>query len=242
VFYDKTSFVRCFTGVSSVQNVTWDNTLGWILGYRNNTVYQLSDYNTSGNIITLIGDTTVSVNLFNYLLILIDDYNQSHLNDGLTTITNGDNSVPLPSYADRIGYVCDPVTKQLSVASSNVGALESSGLNTTNYNKLTLKQIYTSNQVLNKINTQEPVLYSQGPSLTNVFAIVPLKVSSMVPGQVYSDFGGSLQNQARNYFGPINLKKLSIKLCSDKGGVVDLNNSNWSFSFLVEQLYQQKKI
>jgi hypothetical protein len=243
VFYDNTSFVRCFTGSNSVQNVTWDNTLGWILGYRNYTVYQLSNYDTSGNIITLLGDTTVSVNLFNYLLIIIDDYNQSHLNDGLTTITGTDNNIPLPSYADRMGYVCNPVTKQLTVASSSApGSLEASGTNTLNYNKLTQAKIYSSNQILNSINTPQSNLYSSGPQLTNVFAIVPLKVSSMTPGQVYSDFGGSLQQQMRNYFGPVNLKRLSIKLASDKGTVVDLNNSNWSFSFLVEQIYQQKKI
>jgi hypothetical protein len=57
---------------------------------------------------------------------------------------------------------------------------------------------------------------------------------------VYVDYGGTLQNQERSYFGPVNISKLGIKLVSNRGDVIDLNGSNWSFSFMVEQLYQQK--
>jgi hypothetical protein len=237
VFYDSQSFVKCYVGTTSVQNVNWDNTLGWILGFRQMVVYSLNTLSDINNKVTLISDTTVSVNLFNYLLIVIDDYNQNHLNDGLTTITGSDNNIPLPSYSIRMSHICDPITGNKIL---NSGYNYSSGTSTTNYNKQTQAQIYSTNQIYNSINnTTNSTLYSPGPNLTNVFAIIPLKVSSMTPGQVYSDFGGSLQNQTRSYFGPVNIKRLSIKLYSDKGTIVDLNNSNWSFSFLVEQLYQQ---
>ena len=59
---------------------------------------------------SLEGDTTVSVNLYNYFMIVLDDFNQNHLNDGLVTVTKRDNSVTLPSYANRKKYTCDPVT------------------------------------------------------------------------------------------------------------------------------------
>jgi hypothetical protein len=32
---------------------------------------------------------------------------------------------------------------------------------------------------------------------------------------------------------------MSIKLITDKGNVLDLNGSNWSFTLLCEQLYKQ---
>ena len=70
VFYDPFSFVKCFSGVNSVRNVTWDTTLGWILGFRLSTIYYLSEYTTARTAI-LTADTGISTNLFNYFLITI---------------------------------------------------------------------------------------------------------------------------------------------------------------------------
>ena len=44
VFFDSASFVKCYSGVSSVRNATWDSTIGWTLGFRAQTVYALADY------------------------------------------------------------------------------------------------------------------------------------------------------------------------------------------------------
>jgi len=41
----------------------------------------------------------------------------------------------------------------------------------------------------------------------------------------------------REYFGPVNIKKLHIKLMDELGRVVDLNNNDFSFSVQIEQLY-----
>lgn len=41
----------------------------------------------------------------------------------------------------------------------------------------------------------------------------------------------------RTYFGPVNIKKLHIKLLDDMGRVVDLNNTDFSFGIEIEQLY-----
>jgi hypothetical protein len=64
----------------------------------------------------------------------------------------------------------------------------------------------------------------------------------MKNGDTYVEFGGTLQNQQRVYFGPVNISRLTIQLLNDRGDVVDLNNASWSFSFICEQLYQQKSI
>jgi hypothetical protein len=73
-----------------------------------------------------------------------------------------------------------------------------------------------------------------------VFALIPIKTSGMQNGSVYVDFSGTLQNQERVYFGPVNIHRMSISLVSDRGDVVNLNGTNWSFSFLCEQLYKQR--
>lgn len=41
----------------------------------------------------------------------------------------------------------------------------------------------------------------------------------------------------RSYFGPVDLMKLRIKLLDEFGRIVDLNNSDYSFTIRVEQLY-----
>ena len=41
----------------------------------------------------------------------------------------------------------------------------------------------------------------------------------------------------RAYFGPVNIKKMRIKLLDELGRIVDLNNNDYSFSIVIEQLY-----
>ena len=68
--------------------------------------------------------------------------------------------------------------------------------------------------------------------------MIPIKTASLENGNVYVEFGGTLQNQQRKYFGPVNINRMAVKLLSDKGDVMNLNGSNWSLSLVVEQLYQ----
>jgi hypothetical protein len=255
VFYDPFSFVKCYTGSRSVQNTTWDSTLGWILGYRDYTQYSLllsnkasndngsyyltsqngsytyyETINSTSNLLTNIrigleGDTTVSTNLYNYFMISLDDYIQNHLNDGLVTITRKETAISVPEYSYATTQVCDPITKTL-VSSSSQQA---------NSDNVTNKQIYSLNQ---SISSQKNPLktYSPGPFIKDLFGFIPIKPPSK-NGDYYIEFGGSMQNQERLYFGPVNIRKMTIQLLNDRGDTVDLNNSNWSFSFICEQLY-----
>lgn len=242
VFFDNESFATCVSGASSVQNTTWDTTIGWIMGFREYTTYDMSAPgtdedtvvdNVNGNILTIIGDTGLSTNLYNYFLICLDDYNQSHLNDGLITITNSDTTIPLPSYANRSDFVCDPVTNK-KVYNVTTG--------------LTEKQIYSAQEAMNSadqensIGTSVPTKsYGTGPFATDVFGLIPMKVSGLTNGSSYVEFGGTLQNQERNYFGPVNINRMSVKLVTDRGNLVDLNKANWSFSLICETLNKQEK-
>ena len=51
-------------------------------------------------------------------------------------------------------------------------------------------------------------------------------------------WNSSLEDTAREYFGPVTLKRFRIRLLNDKGYVVNLNNMNFSFSLIAEHLYQ----
>jgi len=232
LFYDNTSFATCTPGVTSVQNATWDTTIGWIMGFREYTLYDMSaeDVRTNfiNNVVTFGGDTGLSTNLFNYFLICLDDYNQSHLNDGLVTITNVDTSIPLPSYAARSDFVCDPVTGQ-KVYNAASG--------------LTQKKIYAVQSAVDTNSNTDSLgssvsskSYGTGPFVTDVFGLIPMKVSGLENGSSYVEFGGTLQNQERSYFGPVNIQRMTVRLVTDRGNLVDLNKANWSFSLICEQL------
>lgn len=257
-FYDPISFSTCLPTSSSIQNTTWDSTIGWILGFRDYTQYYLTQANqtivtigtniikyylTSFNgeytiqstqvsnttysnyTISLTGDTTLSTNLYNYFLISLDDYIQNRINDGLVTITRNDTSITIPSYSYSTTKVCDPATN----------TLVSTSLPQSNSDNVTQKQIYALNQSLQS-TTNQTKQYSSGPFVKDLFGLIPIKPGTN--GTYYIEFGGTLQNQERVYFGPVNIRKMTIQLLNDRGDIVDLNGSNWSFSFICEQLYR----
>lgn len=245
VFYDPVSFVTCYSGSkrkgsTAIHNATWDSTLGWLLGYREKIEYQLVDYTsvsysvgtteliyyltTNPNACVLFGDTSVSTNLYNYFLIMLDDYVQNHLNDGLVTISSQETSV---SHNPAI-YVCDPVTGLQVARPADYG---SPGI------YYTAQELYAFNQQVQSQNVQAKS-YSTGPFVQDIFGLVPVKTSGSAIGSVYVEFGGTLQNQQRLYFGPVNIHRMTIKLLTDRGDLVDLNNANWSFSLICEQLYK----
>ena len=240
-FFDPYSFVKCYQGVSSVRNTTWDSTLGWILGFREYTVYNLSNYESTdgSSVISITADTGISTELFNYFMLCIDDYNQSHLNDGLVTITTRDNGTPLPSYALRTNFVCDPVTGE-KVYNTQTRV---------NNNQLTQNQIQSltahanstlpeNNLTTGNVNSK---VYGATPFVSDVFGVIPLKLSGRKNGETIVEFGGTLQNQERQYFGPVNIRRMSVKLVSDRGNIIDFNNANWSFSLICEQLYKPQQ-
>jgi len=258
-FYDPVSFITCFAGSSSIQNTTWDTTVGWILGFRDYTQYNLLKSNQVQNTnfpdiyyylrsttglylysttytsnttqllnasISITGDTTLNTNLFNYFLISLDDYIQNHLNDGLVTITRNQTAIQMQEYQYSTKLTCDPGTNKL--IRTQVAQQDS--------NNATANQIYAFNQSIISQQNQTKQ-YSAGPFIKDLFGIVPIKVPNN-PGDTYTEFGGTLQNQTRVYFGPVNIRKMSIQLLTDRGDLVDLNGSNWTFSFVCEQLYR----
>ena len=256
VLYDSISFVYCNVGVA--QNATWDSTLGWLLGFQKLPEYPLSElinsesafeyennyltniynfpssssgsgytnsYNSTNRKIAIIGDVVLNTNLYNYFLIVLDDFIQNHVNAGLITITSLEADVALPSYASRVSYQCDPVTGiKTAVSATNK-------LNT----NLSSKQLYAMNQIIDAKRTKLKS-YASGPYLKDVFALIPMKLSGMTFGQTYMEFGGTMQNQDRKYYGPVRIQKLSVKLMNDKGQQVNLNGANFSICIICEIL------
>ena len=270
-FFDTESFINCYYGSNaSRQSAKWDTTLGWLLGFHSQTMYFLTPnnvtpnpnidqstyygdyvsnqytYDASTNIAYLRGDTPISVNIYNYFLLILDDYSQSHMNDGLITLTKSAYDVPLNSYAVRhTGLKClalDDTATGGGVSGQNNKQLYVQNMqDPVTKNNTTSRQLYSMNQKLNTRNhtthLQNPYQTTFGPHTQDIFGIIPAPKPGLNIGQMYIEFGGTLQNQDRNYFGPVNIRRMTVRLLTDKGTVLNLNNSDWSFSLIVQQLY-----
>ena len=240
VFYDPYSFSNIIAGGTSgsnIGNTSWDATLGWILGFHLETEYFLSDITTianskqTGNIVSITGDNVVSISIYNYFMILIDDYNNNHMNDGIVTTTKKETDVKLPGYTNRTNFTADPISGNL--IATNISAQGT---------PLTQKQVYAIQATLDQKTIQtNTIKYNEGPFATNVFGLIPLNIANLPNNSIYVESSIALRDQQRNYFGPVNIQRMSVKLINDRGETVDLNGANWSFSFICEQLYQNNK-
>ena len=252
---DETTIITFFdpTGVLTTDNLgkqmSISQTLGWIMGYRVPFINVLQIGNIAPAVLDVYGPK--------YLILVIDDYNQNHINNGLIGITEYSNFLKLPSYyTPDLTYVCEENANSLTNLEINSNLYENDpnagNLIMDKYNKvygpikkviptaprkLTQSQIYTINEIM-KNNGKTTSYKIPAPTTTDTFAIIPIKRASMKIGDVYVDFGGSLQDNKRIYFGPVNFERLHVKLLDDKGNVLNLNGVDWSFTLMTENLYQ----
>jgi hypothetical protein len=202
-----------------------------------------------------------------YLIGVIDDYNQNHVNNTLVSITQTENRLKIPSYySPDIPSTCTPqpsnIASQANLASLVAQVTLESILDNQPPNGLliagkyegdyartqvvlpsaprtiTQAQLYTINEI-NKNNNNLTNYLAKAPTSSDILAIIPVKTSTGVPtGSLLVEFSGSLQNISRTYFGPVNIDRMAVKLLDDKGNVLNLNGNDWCFTLICECLYQ----
>jgi hypothetical protein len=259
LFYDFTGEFQCNNTCYSKTNNYFNNTLGWLMGYR----LPYLNVDLSGNTAPAILD----LNGPKYLILVIDDYNQNHVNNTLVSISQFSNTLKMPSYySPDLPYTCIPpnqnstnlqqliagVTEQSIIDLQNPNPLNGlliAGKYEENYTNtqvvlpsaprtLTQAQIYTINQISANRNNLTNYL-SKAPTSADILGILPIKTSTGVPtGSLLVDFSGSLQDNNRTYFGPVNIDRMAVKLLDDKGNVLNLNGNDWCVTLVCECLYQ----
>jgi len=212
-----------------------NSTLGWLMGFRESTV-TVGTKNVSDGVLDLYGTKN--------LLLVIDDYNQNHVNNGLVSITETSNTISLPSYyrPDLPFTVQQPINEY----NNNIEDFGDSAVRTfkelpimqhTSPRILTQSQIYTVNEIMK--NRERTMTYRmRAPTSPDIFAMIPMKHGGMKIGDVYVEFGSSLQTNMRVYFGPVNIERIRIRLLDDKGNIINLNGIDWSVTLISENLYQ----
>lgn len=245
VFYDSEFYSSC--GATCGNTMKLNNNLGWFLGFRplddknlplhfSIIVNSSSNYNIPTNPTpynldnAYFSDGPIDVYGTKYLTLVLDDYNQNHLNNGLVNITDTDTTLSLPDYFNTdIPNVCAP-DPQLN--NSFVPFYTQSTPRT-----LTQAQVYSINQILENRRTTYKSRIT-GPTTTDVLAIIPIKKQGLGTGDMMVDLGSSLAFNTRTYFGPVNISRLRVCLQDDMGRTLNLHGANWSVAIIVESLYQ----
>ena len=259
VFFDFTGGLQCNVNCVSKSNHYFNNTLGWIMGYRLPYVAVDPSGNTASSILDLNGTK--------YLILVIDDYNQNHVNNSLVSISQYSNTLKMPSYySPDLPYTCLTPAQQGNNLTQIVNEVVLQSLvdnQTTNAQNglliagkyegdytntqimlpsaprtLTQAQLYTINSI-NSNNNNITNYLAKAPTSADILAIIPVKTSTGVPtGSLLVEFSGSLQDNTRTYFGPVNIDRMAVKLLNDKGNILNLNGNDWCATLICECLYQ----
>lgn len=199
-----------FSTLRSYKNFT----LGWILGFRKDEITIKYDGNISETIPDLKGPK--------YLYLVIDDYKRNHTTNNLVTITNIDENIAMPIYYNNdMPLDCNQETLTLLPSAPRT---------------LTQAQIYTINEVMKHKNRTN--YFSTSPNESDILAIIPLKHNGLSIGDRIVEMSGQLQDNKREYNGPVDLDRIGVRLIDDSGFIVDLNGSDWTFTLIYEYIYQ----
>jgi len=242
-FYDPTDQLVC--GTNCKTTAKFNNNLGWILGYRGNTSNPVSNpiqpndplYGQMIYTLPVLGGQIISeafMDVFGpkYFLLILDDYQQNHLNKGLVGITPTQKAAEIPNYWNA----------DLSTSTGDCTISSGSSKKIPTYvqnapRRLTQAQLFTLNSTTQaRSQTQRNRLTA--PTNTNVLALIPLRdVNRVAPGRILID-NFNLDDAERVYFGPVDLERMRVRLVDDQGYTVNLNCNNSSFTMTVTSLYQ----
>ncbi len=259
IFYDFTGNLQCNQQCYSKSNNYFNNTLGWVMGYR----LPYLNVDPSGNQAAAILD----LNGTKYLILVIDDYNQNHVNNSLVSISQFSNTLKMPTYySPDIPYTCITPQQQGNNLQELIAGATTQSLfdnQTTNVQNglliagkyqhdytptqivlpsaprtLTNAQLYTINSI-NSNNNNLTNYLAKAPTSSDILAIVPIKTSTGVPtGSLLVDYSGSFKDSVRTYFGPVNIDRMAVKLLDDKGNILNLNGNDWCVTLVATCLYQ----
>ena len=255
VFFDFTGIRTCGYKCEN-KALTINGTLGWLMGFRLPVVpIFTSPGNTPIAIIDLYGPK--------YFILVLDDFNQNHINNGLISITEISKKLAIPSYFNTSQpYICVPNAPNAIIeALNNVNITENDILGANPETAfglldkinsgagrrqialpsaprtLTNAQLYTINEIM-KNREQNTTFRGKAPTNSDTFALIPIKKGNMSTGDLYVEFSGSLQDNKRTYFGPVDIDRMRVKLVDDRGYTVDLHGAEWCFTMIAELLYQ----
>ena len=224
IFYDHSDDSSCFSNHSQAKTQTKiNNNLGWTLGFRSIT----HENNHLEYIVpkqdAIIADAVCYIPYTKYFIIVIDDMNKGQSNKGLVQISQNKSFINQTSTFKNTNTNincdnCDDIVK--------------------NSKNMTKNQIYSALQINNhRNNFGEKESKMTTELINNVFAVIPFENKSTIWG--ITCFTSDKNRFKRKYSGPVNINRLHIKLLDDKGNILNLNGSDWSFTMMSTHVYER---
>ena len=240
-FFDPRRVLDC--GASCRQSNKINNCLGWILGFRSNSVYTSVLYNsfaldgmvydipTPFGINPLVSEAVVDTYGPKYFMLVLDDYKNNRINGGVVSVTNTETRLDQPYYYDG-DIPCESIPDPFGGPTDKITVNIPSEPRT-----LTEAQLYAVNEIRRNRDFTRVDRVAE-PTSSNVFAMVNFNKNGLPIGSTISDSGLALSTFTRDYFGPVTLQRLKVTLVDDNGFVVNLNGNDWSFTFAAKALYE----
>lgn len=196
--------------------------MGWTMGYRiEPDVDGVIELDISGNT-SIEADVPADLYGPKYCILVVDDYNHNRQNMGLVNINKQETKLSIPNYRNVESQICN--------ANNEVEYVETAP------RRLTKSQLFTMNRILEerKISNTRPI----PPTPSDVLATIPFRNLQLTRPGPYVDYGTVLLSNNRDYYGPVQISKLRVRLLDDKGNPMNLHDNDWSFVLHIRQLYQ----
>lgn len=194
IFFDFTASLQCNINCSTKSNHYFNSTLGWIMGYRLPYINVLPNGNEASAILDLNGTK--------YLILVIDDYNQNHINNSLVSISQFSNTLKIPSYYSRdLPYTCIKPGQ----VSSNLNELVSGVVTQSLFDTQSLNAgngSFTPGNYTNTSNQAQNGLLIGGKyenDYTNTQIVLPSAPRTLTNAQLYTINSINNNNNITNY-------------------------------------------
>jgi hypothetical protein len=242
---------------STFEHTHINYSLGWILGFRNiscsgDEIYSSYTIEANGS---LTSEYISFIPTIKYFVITADDHNHNQSNKSLVQLSQGKEYIKPTTYyrnvnevekyyrSNSTSYYSNNTNSTTSINNDICGNICLETLSRTQLSpwsevydnrKLTKKQLYTQASI-NDTNKETQIKIEQH-NMSNILAIIPFEAKSLIWGQ--SIFFSDKNQYSREYHGPVDIEKLSIKVYDDKGHILNLNGQDWSMTLLSKHLYK----
>tara|TARA_B100000795_G_scaffold269545_2_gene259260 strand:- start:3702 stop:6902 length:3201 start_codon:yes stop_codon:yes gene_type:complete len=209
--------------------------LGTLLGFRKTlTVLPVG--------VPVPAPAKLNLNPNKYVFISLDEFTNNKSPDTCISYENNSASFNMPSYYVKTTMGAEMDSGKIEkgnkcwVKDDEVSNCGKKRANPDLLSNLTSKQRYTIQNLRNAITGPKNNQY-RSPIIPNLLDKVQLQYdNSLSPSLQYTARGIESLKKKRDYFGPITLRKFHIRLLNERGNEIDMNNNDWSFSLIVNQL------
>jgi len=211
--------------------------LGWLLGFRD-PFYLPESIELDDDTYKLVGEAVVDLCGPRHFVIVLDDFNCNHLNKAIVSSENTRETPSLPTYVnDNLNITMLDGTETYQQVTNGTGNIDDYPIigdypfYTQDMKKtLTQAQLFSLNEIVKERNKTTNQLI-QTPTENNVFALVPnIRQNDTNFEHPIILTSNMLRENVRHYFGKVDIERMAIRLYDDRGNLMNLNGSNWSFT------------